>query len=805
MAVYAASAADDWHGAQWIWDSKTGRPDQWVLLRKTFALEAVPASAIAKISIDSRYWLYVNGDLAIREGQLKNGPAPATVYYDEEDLSPWLRPGENTIAVLGCYWGSRKDVRSFSSIDSGRAGFVFDLDAGGTHIVSDATWKAKKNPAHTRLNPEQPSYRVPESSVYYDARREIPGWYLPGFDDTSWKSAVTLGAAPCMPWGAMVPRSIPQFKDYGLNEYVNMDEYRETVSPEPRELPMRIPHNAHVNPWLHVSDPVGGRTIRITTDATDPLSAAYITRKGEQVFESPAWTNGEVVTYGIPAGVTVHRLQYRETGYDTAFDGYFVSDDAFLNRLWEMSARTLYVTMRDNYMDCPDRERAQWWGDVTNESMMAFYALHPSSYALYRKGVDTTVGWIDTGTGDETLRDVLQTVVPSQSDYFELPLQQLAGIHGFWEYYMYTGQRDLLEQVYTPAKNYLAKWAMDDSGLIGHRGGSWDWDDWGTGNDTPTLENAWYYLALRDAAAMADALGHREDIAWFEERMANIAAAYDEAFWNGEAYLSDQVGEPDDRANAVAVISGLASVDKYPALLENVFLTRMQSSPYMEKYVEDAMFQMGYTAEGIARIKLRYAEIVGSGYSTLSETFPRDGTHNHAWSGGPLVAMSRDIAGVAPETPGYDTYRILPRLGPLTNVRARVPSIRGNIDVDIARVAGSLTMRVASPRGTTATVGVPRLPGNCRITVNGSLLFGDGKPAGETVPGVRYLKNDAAFIYFTVQPGSYTFRASGSHAGAAPPATGESRAVPTAAAAALAAAGCAVLRLRRRRTDCGFR
>ena len=36
--------------------------------------------------------------------------------------------------------------------------------------------------------------------------------------------------------------------------------------------------------------------------------------------------------------------------------------------MWEKSQRTLYITMRDTYMDCPDRERAQWWGDEVNES-----------------------------------------------------------------------------------------------------------------------------------------------------------------------------------------------------------------------------------------------------------------------------------------------------------------------------------------------------------------------------------------------------------------------------------------------------
>lgn len=52
--------------------------------------------------------------------------------------------------------------------------------------------------------------------------------------------------------------------------------------------------------------------------------------------------------------------------------GSFACDDDFYNELWKRSARTLYITMRDNYMDCPDRERAQWWGDEVNELGEAF-------------------------------------------------------------------------------------------------------------------------------------------------------------------------------------------------------------------------------------------------------------------------------------------------------------------------------------------------------------------------------------------------------------------------------------------------
>ena len=62
--------------------------------------------------------------------------------------------------------------------------------------------------------------------------------------------------------------------------------------------------------------------------------------------------NGHEMLYVIPAGVEVLGLKYRETGYNANIKGTFTCDDAFFTELWKRSARTLYITMRDNYMDC---------------------------------------------------------------------------------------------------------------------------------------------------------------------------------------------------------------------------------------------------------------------------------------------------------------------------------------------------------------------------------------------------------------------------------------------------------------------
>lgn len=182
--------------------------------------------------------------------------------------------------------------------------------------------------------------------------------------------------------GRMAERPIPMWKDYGLKEYVSVRQSNDT-------LYCKLPYNAQVTPYLKV-EAKGGEMVRIMTDnyfggSANNVRAEYITRDGVQEYESLGWMNGHEVWYIVPSGVKVVDLKYRETGYDTEFSGTFECGDPFLNELWKRSARTLYITMRDTYMDCPDRERAQWWGDEVNELGEAFYALSPSGQLLARR------------------------------------------------------------------------------------------------------------------------------------------------------------------------------------------------------------------------------------------------------------------------------------------------------------------------------------------------------------------------------------------------------------------------------------
>ena len=637
--VFTTEAKSEWK-ASWIVPSMcTSETNSWIVYRKTVDIEKVPEALTANIAADSKYWLWINGEMVVFEGGLKRGPSISDTYYDEVEIAPYLKKGENTIALLVWYFGRN----GFSHISSGTAGLLFEAVGPGIEIVTDRTWKGFVYEAYQTTEAPHPNSRLAESNVRFDARLAEAGWNQPGYQSKKLKGIIPVCDAGSAPFGKLVKRPIPLFKDYGLKPYVSQRTSGDT-------LICRLPYNAQVTPYLKVEAPAG-KMIKMQTDNYNGGSelnvrAEYITREGVQEYESYGWMNGHEIWYVIPEGVKVLDVQFRETGYNAEFSGSFDCNDPFYTELWKRSARTLYITMRDNYMDCPDRERAQWWGDEVNELGEAFYALSPSSHKLALKGIYELVNW-------QRADGTLFSPMPSGIWRSELPLQMLASVswYGFYTQYYYSGDSSFVAPIYDRVHRYLHEvWKLDEKGQPIKRKGEWNWGDWGENIDLGVLTSCWYYLALKGEREFAKMLGKTADVEMITKKMDKLAETFDSVYWTGTAYRSaDYTKETDDRSQAMAVVSGLASADKYPALVK-VLKKEYHASPYMEKYVLESLFLMNEPEFALERMKTRYTKMLRyedhttlfEGWGIGSEGFG-GGTINHAWSGGPLTLLSQKV------------------------------------------------------------------------------------------------------------------------------------------------------------------
>lgn len=719
LCVFLLFFSDICAQPKWITSSEqeVNQPNTWIAFRKDVTLNNLPSVAMTQIAADSKYWLWINGEMVIFEGGLKRGPNPNDTYCDEIDLAPYLKKGKNKIAILLWYFGKE----GFSHKDSGKAGLLFAMDTGKNRIVSDESWLSRIHPAYETALEPSPNWRLPESNIRFVASKDIAGWQTVEYNKTpGFASSKEIGTWGDAPWNVLVKRPIPFWKDFGIKEarFERKETEKEVV------YTAYLPYNMQITPIINVTDNKGGTKLFVETDHLNGgsqinLRAEYITDKGNREYESLGWLNGQkiIIRHEKGADVQIGKISYRETGYDATPEGTFSCDNEFYMKFWEKGLRTLYVNMRDTYFDCPDRERAQWWGDVVVLMGESFYTYSTSAHALMKKAIHELTGW---QRSDSTLF----SPVPAGNYKDELPAQMLASIgqYGFWNYYMNTGDKQTVADVYPHVKKYLGIWKLDDTGLTEYRAGGWSWGDWGRNIDTRLILAGWHYLALKSAAQMAELLGYPNDATEYRTIMEQVKQAYNKC-WNGYAYRHPQYQqETDDRVQALAVISGIAEGDKYARIFE-ILKTQWHASPYMEKYVMEALFQMGQGTYALERVEKRFAVMVNDeNYTTLFEDWrvggAGGGSTNHAWSGGTLTVISQYLCGVEPLEPAYKVFKVEPDPASFKTASISIPSVAGTIKSEFENNQDSFVLRVIVPSKTHAIVYLPQSLGE-NVLING--------------------------------------------------------------------------------------
>ena len=231
---------------------------------------------------------------------------------------------------------------------------------------------------------------------------------------------------------------------------------------------------------------------------------------------------------------------------------------------------------------------------------------------------------------------------------------------------------------------------------------------------------SWHYLALESAAKIAETVGCEDDVPGYRSVQESISQAY-AGCWNGREYRHPSYnGMTDDRVNAMAVITGIAEPSVYGILYEH-FRTAEHASPYMEKYVLEALMKMGYAEYAIERFKKRFGPMISHPvYTTLFEGWDvggyGGGSTNHAWSGGMLTVIAENICGLRPIKPGWQEFEVCPN-PVIPDCDITVPTVSGTIRSSFHSDEDSFVLELTVPRKTRCKVTIP--PGYADVTRNG--------------------------------------------------------------------------------------
>jgi alpha-L-rhamnosidase len=425
------------------------------MLRKEFNVQKEISKAVAFVTGLGYFELYLNGqkvgnDVLVpnqtnygkRPGLMnENIPLPDNfreykVMYLAYDVSELLRRGQNAAGALvgnGFYNPAKYWAGAYGTPRFLLQLYITYADGSEDIIVSDESWKAAQSP----ILMDMVYY-----GEHYDARREQPGWNLPGFNDADWQPAV-LRKAPegnLVAHTAYPDRVMERISPRSINKLENGNYY--------------VDFGEEVSGWLRLNNVKGpaGHKIEIKYNSNIYSGDNSYVFRGEGpenyaarfnwfIFSSVEISNwpGELKPEMLTAEV-VYTYVEESAVFET-------SNPLFndINKIWRRSQTD---NMKGGIAsDCPHRERSAYTGDGQVACVTVMHNYDARNF--YYK-------WI---------KDILESQNPDDG-YVPNGAPWQPGCGGGvawgaaicimpWEFYLHYGAKDMLEDNYVGMKEYV--------------------------------------------------------------------------------------------------------------------------------------------------------------------------------------------------------------------------------------------------------------------------------------------------------------------------------------------------------------
>jgi alpha-L-rhamnosidase len=719
----AARAVASYGGGPWGSQVQVVRPAP--LLRKQFTVRGRIASARLLTTALGLHETRLNG---VKAGADVLAPGwtdyAKRLQYKVFDVTGRVRQGTNVLAArLGNGWYSGSlgfaGSRHYGTRPWYSAYLVVTFTDGSTQLVAtDGSWKVSTG-------------GIRADDLYhgetFDARLDVGGWDLAGFDDSGWAAAAVSDAS--------APHLVAQV-DNGVTV---QEEFRPVAVTQPRPGVWIFDLGQNLTGWnrLAVSGPAGTTvTVRhgevLNPDGTlytTNLRAAQATDRftlagtgGTETYEPTFTVHGYryVELTGLPDGFTpgADTVTGRAVWTDAARPGTFTASDPLLRQLQHNIVWGERGNMLSIPTDCPQRdERLGWTGDIA--AFCATSTFNLDTHAFLAKFADDLT---DAQQPDGAFTDVAPAVISG------------AGTAGWgdagvivpytlWQRYGDTGVVDRHFAAMAKWVDYLRSTAGSD--LIRDRTTFGDW----LNVDDSTAQNivctAFFARSARLVARMAAATGRTAEAASYGDLADRVAAAFTARFVADDGTVSgntqtgyvlalafellpDRLAGPaaDKLAAKVAARDGHLSVGFLG--VENLLpvLTEHGHADTAYRILLQRSFPgWGYMIEkGATTIWERWDGIRTDG----SFNDPGMNSFNHYGLGSVGDFLYRYVGGLAPASPGYAALQVAPRPGGgLTSASSTYETPYGTARSAWSVAGGRLTLHVTVPAGTHATVTVP--------------------------------------------------------------------------------------------------
>jgi alpha-L-rhamnosidase len=741
-------------------------------LRTTFALPRPVRRARLYATARGVYELRLNGrragDAVLAPGWTDYGHR---IQYQTYDVSDLLSAGDNALgAILGTGWyagyiGWHGENKHYGVRPELLVHLIVEHDDGSTTtVVSDESWRVATGPIR---------YSDLLMGESYDARAELPGWDLPGYDDRGWQPVtaeprddvllVADRAEPVRVIAELPPRSIAQrppdlaIVDLGQN----ITGWVRLRVRGPAGTTVRLRFGERLNP---------DGTLYIENMRTAHQTDFYTLRGGDDETYEPRFTfHGfqYVEVTGYPGELTTDAITGRVVGSDLPTTGDFRCSNDMVNQL----QRNIVWGQRGNFLsvptDCPQRdERLGWLGDA--QVFVRTSCFNAAAAPFWTKWLTDVA---DARSPEGAFPDVAPRLIVTTDG---APAWGNAGVIVPWTLYQCYGDRRLIEEHYEAMAAWLTYLQDANPDLLWTNRRGNDYGDWlAVGESTPKdlIGTAFFAQDARLLARMARAIGRTDDGARYDDLFARITSAF------RAAYVDDtgRVAGDSQTAYALALAMDLLPSALRPAAARHLVANIARHDWHLTtgfvgvSHLCPVLTEAGY-GDVAYRLLLNetfpsWGYMIARGATTMWERWdgwteergfqtPQMNSFNHYAFGAIGDWLYRYVAGIDldPDRPGYEHVVVRPFPGGgLTHAGASYRSVRGLVASEWRRDGDTFLLTATIPANSTATVLVPTTSPASVTLVDEPTSTDD--PSAPTVVG-----SDDERVTFGVGSGRYLFR-----------------------------------------------
>lgn len=656
------------------------------------------------------YLLYLNG-MRVGDHVLD----PIVTRYDmrtrfvKYDVTPYLKPGRNTIAVVlgnGWYNCQTREVWHFDKAPwQDDPKLLFELESDGKILVkSDSSWKVCRDGAF-RFNQLR-------NGEIYDAGLEIPGWKLNGFDDSLWFDAVIVpgpggiitlqDTLPCK-----VIRITPVKKLHDLSDHefvydagVNMTGWGRLMVNGARGSSVKLIYSERLD--ADGKDIDQSHIAQFVLEGDFQADEYILCGENSEIWEPSFTYHGFRYIKAVISG-DVKILALDVCFVRTSFEecATFECSDSMLNKLCELTKRSYESNFTGIPTDCPHREKNGWTGDafLAAETGLFFYR-SASAYA----------SWLQTIQDCQRPNGQIPGIVPTGGwgyNWGSGPAWDGAFVMIPWYIYLYTGDDTSIRDHYQSIKRYLDFLnTLSENNIVRFGLGDWCHYDDKHKVTAALTSTGYYYQFIRTAAKYAALLGKADDTEHFHRLAEEISLAFHREFYRGNGIYAK--GEL--TALSCPLYHGLVP-DSEKKKVETKLIEQVESDNCIcdfgilgAKYTPRVLCDIGRA--DLALKMIVHEEYPGWGYwvkqgaTTLHESWKSTSSLNHIMFGDIAAWMMQYAAGICPDelAPGFTQVTLAPawQCG-LTQVKAEYDSSSGMIRVNWNKTASHIHLEAELP------------------------------------------------------------------------------------------------------------